>query len=214
MTEHPTVKKERRSWHGRGLTSFLVTLIFITLAFTGLVLSMAPSCREARESGWTVLLLTKDQLSALHAIMGGAFLVIVPFHIYFNWTILMRYIVRKKKLHLKKEAIIALLLFFLLMLGGIFELPPFGDTEEQKAQSCCEEEEAVPSLGHGVGIGRFTLEELCTEAGLSLEEVTHFLEEEGLTVSPENTLRELAEQKQMAPVDFKEFLVNEKTKTN
>jgi DNA-binding transcriptional MerR regulator len=64
-----------------------------------------------------------------------------------------------------------------------------------------------------MGVGRLSLRQLCSEAGLSLEAVTAFLQEEGFSVSPENTIRELAQQKQMAPVDFKDFLLGEQQRT-
>ena len=217
MTEQTTVKVERRPWHGRGLTSLLIGLIFLTLALSGLILYLAPPCRVARESGWTVFLLSKDQWNALHVIMACSFVIGGIFHVYFNWRILVRYLILKRKFHLKRETTTALLLFLVLFFGAVFDLPPFGYltelTEEQKAQSCGGELLPEPIPGHGMGVGRLSLRQLCSEAGLSLEAVTAFLQEEGFSVSPENTIRELAQQKQMAPVDFKDFLLGEQQRT-
>lgn len=210
-----TTDKQKTPWNGRGLTSFLISLVFPVLAVSGLVLYLAPSCRIARETGWSVLLLTKDQWKALHIIMACTFVVAGLIHVYFNWRVLLRYLFLKQRLHLKKEAVTALLLFLLLSAGAIFEVPPFSFltalTEEEKAGSCAgvlAGEAAHPALGHGTGVGRMTVQEFCDDAGLLLEDTLSRLQEAGFTADPGSTFRALSQQKQMSPMDVKEWLLN------
>lgn len=218
MTDKTSAALQPRPWHGRGLTSLLISLIFVTLALSGLVLYLAPPCRVARESGWTVFLLSKDQWNALHVIMACAFVVAGTLHVYFNWRILMRYLVIKRKFHLKGETVTALSLFLILFIGAIFELPPFGYltalTEEEKAMSCGGEllpDGAVGSaVGSAGGSGRLSLQAFCTQRALSLEDTMHFLEAEGFSVRPESTLRDLAHQKDMTAFELRAYLESKK----
>lgn len=61
--------------------------------------------------------------------------------------------------------------------------------------------------GHGAGLGRLSLQELCERDGLPLEKAMGVLRQQGFTVMPESTLKELAEQKGISPAEVRDLLI-------
>jgi hypothetical protein len=53
-----------------------------------------------------------------------------------------------------------------------------------------------------------TVQEFCDDAGLLLEDTLSRLQEAGFTADPGSTFRALSQQKQMSPMDVKEWLLN------
>lgn len=116
---------ERKRFHWRGLTSLVVTLAFLVLAVTGVMLYVSPQGRVANWTGWSILGLGKEQWAAVHTTAAVLFLIASAFHVYFNWPVLLHYIVLKRRLHLKREMIGALVVVAVVFAGTILEIPPF-----------------------------------------------------------------------------------------
>lgn len=271
MSEDPGKKK---TFHGRGLTSFVVLETFLLLLITGIVLYITPQGRVARWSDWRVLGLSKEQWSGIHMAIAAIFIVASVFHIYFNWRVLISYF--KKKLqrgfHLKIEFAVATALTVLAVATTLYEVPPFGTLiawnddikvywEARSAPAPYPHAEdstlaefaentgadldgmlqnlakakikgAKPAIkigklaaqngmppsalfplmkgektgasdggGHGMGLGRKTLETYCSEQGIDLDTAIATLKTKGITAKPTDPLKNLATDLGGAPAD-------------
>ena len=92
-----------KKFHWRGLTSFLVTLGFLLLAFTGMMLYFTPKGGVAHWIDLRLLGLDKDQWAAIHMLAAILFVIAAGFHLYFNWRIFIHYIKTKAGFNLKRE---------------------------------------------------------------------------------------------------------------
>ena len=75
----------------RALTSVLMTLGFMMLALSGIMLFLAPPGRVANWTNWTLLGLRKSAWGGLHIWFGTLFLVLTAVHVFFNWRPLLGY---------------------------------------------------------------------------------------------------------------------------
>jgi hypothetical protein len=272
---------ERKSFHWRGLTSFIVTLAFLVLAMTGVILYVSPQGRVANWTGWAVLRLSKEQWAAVHTTAALTFLIASGFHIYFNWSALVRYLVLKRRLHLKRELIGSAAVVAIVFAGTAAGIPPFstvadlndrikahwegrseqapyphaeastfadfsgrtgipvadlmerlaraGITVDDPASRTLDDiaranglspkelfarisgSSASGSEGHGQGLGRLTVRDLCESIGIPLERALDVLREEGYAAEGATTLKTLAAQKGSTPAEIKS-LIAEKSK--
>ena len=269
--------QERRSFRWRGLTSFVVTLAFLVLATTGVILYVSPQGRVANWTDWTVLGLDKEQWAAVHTTSALLFVIASAFHIYFNWDVLVSYVVRKRRLHLKRELAVAAAVVTVVFAGTAAGIPPFSNiadlndrikahwesrsvqapyphAEDSRLDEFSEQtgtpldvlverlsragikvddpasqtlgdlaraqgltpnelfakisgESKSVTEGHGMGLGRLTVEVLCGQNGIPLEKALDILRREGYVVESGTTLKALAEQKGITPADIKDLIV-------
>lgn len=120
-------KNGKVSFHWRSFVSFLLTLSFVVMVFSGLVLYLAPSGGQARRAGWQFWLLGRDGWMAQHLTASTVFLVVSIFHLYFNYRALLSYIRNKAQKGLRRpvELAAALLIAVFLVAGTVAELPPW-----------------------------------------------------------------------------------------
>jgi len=224
-----TSNTERERLHWRGLTSLIVTLAFLVLATTGVIMYISPQGRVANWTGWNVLGLSKQQWIAVHTTMALLFVIASCFHVYFNWQALVRYLMLKRRLHLKREMIGAVAVVTVVFACTVFEVPPFssiialnghgkGRWEDQDStptdfkestalETVSQEHFAGPGKGHGAGLGRQTIQSLCESNNLPLEKALGDLQQQGFTAKAQSTLKALAEQKGMTPAEVRDLLV-------
>ncbi len=69
----------------RAITTTLLIIDFITVVFTGIGLSQAPSGRIAYETHWTFLGFPKLKLERLHTRAGFLMVILVIFHFSLNY---------------------------------------------------------------------------------------------------------------------------------
>jgi len=225
--EAVTIRPKLVQW--RALTSLVILLAFLVLATTGLILYVAPQGSVANRTGWSVLGLSKQQWIAIHTTMALLFLVTTGFHVYFNWQTLLRYLVFKRKLHLKREMIVAVVLVSVVFAGAALGIPPFsvittfnshggggrqfrGSTLEDLREAptpggTLEEQSAGTGRGHGAGWGRQSVQSICESNGVALEEALDALRRQGFAANADTTLRILAEQKGMSPAEVRNLIV-------
>ena len=60
----------------KGFTSLFLTITFVALSLSGIVLYVAPRCRVADRIGWTVTGLEKGQWESIH--INGALFFMMP----------------------------------------------------------------------------------------------------------------------------------------
>ena len=220
---------EQKTLHWRGLTSLVVTLAFLVLATTGVIMYISPQGRVANWTGWNFLGLTKQKWIAVHTTMALLFVIASCFHVYFNWQALVRYFVLKRRLHLKREMIGAVVVVAVVFAGTIFEIPPFSSivalnghakghwghqdstpidfAESRVSETVSQEHFAGPGKGHGARLGRQTVQGLCESNSLPLEKALGILQQQGFAAKAESTLKALAEQKGMTPAEVRDLLV-------
>ena len=117
----------KKSFNLRAFTSVFVGLSFLFMVVTGLALFIAPSCRIARDTSWTVWGHDKDQWVAVHVWLSIAFIIASAIHIYLNWRILMGYF--KDKIHkgwaFRAEWLVALAVCVVFYAGSARGVTPF-----------------------------------------------------------------------------------------
>lgn len=185
----------------RGLTSLLLSLSFLVLIISGIVLFLSPKGRVAFWTNWTLLGLSKEDWEAIHINISVLVLAVSGFHLYFNWTLFVKYIKVRTKwaFNMKKEMLASTLIVTLIVVGSLFGLPPFSTVMNlhDKSQAFWEERAPRAPAPHAE---EFSLGHLAKTIGLSIEEVTTALEKEGFT--PESrfiSVRELGEKHGVAP---------------
>jgi hypothetical protein len=100
-------------------------LSFITLFLSSAILYFLPDRKISSWSGWKFLGLDKQQWDNLHINLGIFFLVMMVWHIYFNWKAIKNYLKVKRKLKIfTKEFNIALAWVTVFMIGTILMIPP------------------------------------------------------------------------------------------
>jgi hypothetical protein len=267
---------QKKTFHWRGWTTFLLTISFIVDTVSGIILYIAPPGRIAHWTLWTVWGLDKEQWEAIHTIFGYVLLIIAGIHVYYNWKMFMNFLWSKlrKALHLKWELTSAAVLSLVILLGTIWDIPPFSTTmnlgerfkeswEESKAEVPIAHAEllslqdfaekikvpldqaidalkskgytvkdaqqtlgeiakehntspdqlyeamksegvkpTVPETIEGSGLGRKTLEAICAEKGLSLDEALARLEGNGIEAKASDTLKDIANKHGKMPMDI------------
>jgi len=122
------MNQKKKRFNMRVLTSLTVTLGFLCLAFSGIVLYFSPKGRVANWTGWTMFGLEKEEWGGVHTILAIMFVLASALHIYFNWRPLLRYFTdaiakgMRNRLELAAAALITLVFFT----GALMGVPPFG----------------------------------------------------------------------------------------
>lgn len=127
MTAATEPRSAGRRWlHVRGLISLGVTLSFLVMALSGIVLYVAPRGRDANWSGWTCLGLWREQWVALHIVVSTLFILLGLVHVYLNWPALWGYLHSRLRpgLNLWKDLLIALVVVGGLSAAAVVELSP------------------------------------------------------------------------------------------
>jgi hypothetical protein len=186
---------ERSPLQWRGLTSFIMTLAFLVLATTGVVLYVSPQGRVANWTGWSVLGLHKEQVAAVHYSASLLLVIASAFHLYFNWQVLVRYLVLQRRVHLKRELIGAIVLVTIIIAGTILEIPPFSSISSlnDRIKVHWENRSSQAPYPHAEAS---TLADFSRRTGMSLTVLKERLTQSGIitAVDPESqTLADLAE---------------------
>jgi len=122
-----TKKPSRKyAFQWRAYVSLFLLLAGVLLAFSGVVLYVAPSGRIAKTIEWRPLWLDKGQWETLHTALGFVALFFGYLHVRYNWRPILSYLRRKlgDALRLRKELVMATLTTLLLVIGSVYDLPP------------------------------------------------------------------------------------------
>jgi hypothetical protein len=177
------INAEKKSFHWRGHTSLVVTLAFLVLATTGVILYVSPQGRVANWTGWNVWGLSKEEWAAAHTTAALLFLVASGFHVYFNWSTLVRYIVRQRKIALKREMIGAAAVVAAVFVGTVVGIPPLSgiadlndrikahwEGRSEQAPYPHAEASTLADFSEKTGIPPATLVERLARAGISVDD--------------------------------------------
>lgn len=178
----------------KGFTSLLLSLFFLALSVSGVILYLTPRGRMANWTGWTMLGLEKQAWQALHIGVALLFLVAAVVHLVFNWGMFWGYL---KKLRF--EALAALLIAGFVGVASVQGLAPFGIlmTWNNQIKDYWERQPISAPMPHAEEL---TLEQLAVNMGLSLEQVLQALRQEGIAVGdPSLTVAQVAAQSGQSP---------------
>ncbi len=112
----------------RALTSLTVSLSFLFIGFSGIMLYVSPKGRVANWTGWSLFGLSKEGWASAHTTMAVLFLVACALHIVYNWRPLLNYFKLPLAEGMKRsrsEVVGALAITLVVFLGTLWGLPPF-----------------------------------------------------------------------------------------
>jgi hypothetical protein len=134
----------------RGFTSLLLTLLFLALSFSGVILYVTPRGRMANWTGWTMLGLEKQGWQAIHINIALLFLIAAGLHLFLNWGLFWGYI-KKMKL----EMLVAVVIAGGLLVGTIKGISPFGSLMilNEQIKDYWEREPVTAPMPHAEGRG-------------------------------------------------------------
>lgn len=191
--------KKKFSW--RGFISLYITLSFIIMAISGIILYFSPPGRVANWSYWRFLGLLKSQWQAIHTIFTFLFIVAAGFHLFFNWKPFIAYLKTKfeSNIKLRKEFLLSIVVVVLIFVMTIYDFAPFKNVmsfgEELKASWSTEKTE--PPIPHAEDL---TVVEFAKTINMSVEEIKNSLSSKGIIIQDENiTIKELASKNNISP---------------
>jgi LysM repeat protein len=192
-------KKKRFSW--RGWTTFVLTISFIVDTISGIILYISPPGRIANWTDWRVWGLSKGEWEAVHTIFGYVILIIVFFHLYYNWKMFLNFIWSKvkKAVNLRWELITATLVSLLIFLGTLWNIPPFSSTMElgEYFKASWEESKTDTPIAHAELL---SLQEFAKKINVPMDQIQNSLKAAGYRVKdPGQTLGEIAEENGIPP---------------
>ncbi|MCG6925765.1 MAG: DUF4405 domain-containing protein [Acidobacteria bacterium] len=178
----------------RAFVTLFVTLSFLLIAASGLVLYVAPPGRVAHWSLWTLGGLDKEGWQSIHTVFAFLFVLAGVFHVYFNWRILWSYLRSKlvAGIRMKRELGLAAGLVVAIGVLTVADLPPFATVMDlgTRAKEGWSVEGAEPPVPHAEIM---TLERLAAVTQIPVDRALGNLEKAGLDdATPRSTIAALA----------------------
>lgn len=202
--------KNRRQFNFRSLVTFTVVLSFLVMSFTGVILYLTPQGRMAHWTGWRLIMLDKEQWSALHINTCLLFLFAAALHIYLNWRVLISYIRTRAVAGFRRKwefaaALVISTAFVVTTLGAIPPLSLVTDWNEDIKTYWSRQVRTKAPMPHAESLPLKRL--VTTIEGMTLQDATGVLRAKGFEVPDASiTLEELAGQKDLSPMDIYEML--------
>ncbi|MBI5689809.1 MAG: DUF4405 domain-containing protein [Verrucomicrobia bacterium] len=180
MNDKTTTSSAGFQW--RALTSVLMTLGFLMLALSGLMLFLAPPGRVANWTNWTLLGLRKSEWGGVHIWFGTLFLVMTAFHVFYNWRPLLSYFKNRvtRAVGFRQEWAVAGALTAVVFAGTKADLPPFSSflTWNEEFKASWEKASDRAPIPHAELL---TLAALAEKGGVDLPTATARLAAKGIT---------------------------------
>jgi hypothetical protein len=204
----------KKTFNYRVFTSFTLTLAFLMLLISGIVLYISPAGRVANWTSWNIWGLSKTQWTNLHLTFMVIFIITGVLHLfYFNWKLFWSYLKTKTPagFKFKPEMSAAIILFIVLVVGTQLKIPPmstvayFGEIfseswEENQIKAPVSQAELL------------TVQQYAATIQEPIDNVMAVLKTNGYEANgPDHVLAELAAKYNMAPSDIDKLF---KTETN
>lgn len=136
----------------RRVITLTVLLSFVVLSLSGLLMFVSPQGRVAYWSRWTLVGLTKEQLTSIHTTVMVLFLAAAIWHVVLNWRAILGYLRNRSKQVrvLTPEFGVALALTSLFVVGPLADVAPFRQYLDagESLKSAWEAESGSPPWGH------------------------------------------------------------------
>lgn len=188
-------------FHWRAFVTLYVTLSFLLLAVSGIVLYVAPPGRVANWSRWTLGALDRHGWQSVHTVVALVFVLAGAFHLWFNWRTFWFYLRSKLAEGLLAKRELALATAAVVAVAGLTlaDLPPFGSVMDlgDRAKESWSSGGGEPPVPHAELL---TLERLATTTQIPLDRVLANLDATGVNgVEPGVTLAALASANGLTP---------------
>ncbi|HOW64890.1 MAG TPA: DUF4405 domain-containing protein [Candidatus Paceibacterota bacterium] len=204
-----TMQNPKSSFQWRALTSVVVSMAFLALAVSGIVLWAAPPGRIANWTDWSMLGLRKSQWIDLHIWFSLLFVVASIFHLILNWRPLMSYFKNKatRQFGWRREWLAGVLLCGALFAAVRLELPPFSSflVFTDTLRESWDIQNDRPPIPHAELL---TLGELAEKAGIEVTNALSVLESRGIRgAAPDLRMGEIAKQNRLPAQRIYEIMV-------
>lgn len=189
----------------RGFTSLLSTFSFLISLVSGIILYFTPQGKIAHWVHWTFWGLDKETWSALHINSSLIFFIIVIFHIYYNWNLLIGYMKKRAKmaLNLKAETLTALLISIFIIFASLYNIQPFGTImkwNEDMKNFWAAKADAEPPIPHAESM---TVSEFCEKLNIPIERFENRAKQNNWQILSNNdTIEDIAKRSHIAPAEI------------
>ena len=193
--------------------SLSAILSFAVLTLSSVILYFIPDRKVTSWTSWNFLGLDKQQWDNLHINLGILFLVMIIWHIYFNWKPIKNYLKEKKELKIfTKEFNVALVVTSLFTAGTITMTTPFNFLV-----NIGNGVKAMNSLNNGnppFGYAEYsTLEDFCLLISVDTKSALKKLEKENIQIdSSKEILKSIALKNNISPKDIFLIIKTDSTK--
>jgi hypothetical protein len=195
--------------------SLTAMLSFIVLAISSIILYFIPDRKVTSWTNWNFLGFDKQQWDNLHINLGILFLIMIVWHIYFNWKPIKNYLKEKKKFKIfTKEFNVALIITTLFTIGTITMTMPFSFLVNigNGVKSMNSLDNGNPPFGYAEYA---TLEDFCLITSIDINEAKERLKIKGITVnSTKDKLKFIAFNNNISPKDIFLIIKNNSTRVN
>ncbi len=168
-------------FHWRAFVTLYVTLSFLLLAVSGIVLFVAPPGRVANWSRWTLGALDRHGWQSVHTVVALVFVLAGALHLWFNWRTFWFYLRSKLAQGLLAKRELALATAAVAAVAGLTlaDLPPFGSVMDlgDRAKESWSSGGGEPPVPHAELL---TLERLAATTQIPLDRVLSNLDAAGV----------------------------------
>lgn len=202
--------QKKKKFKLRAFVSLYMTIAFIIMIVSGIILYISPPGRIAHWSYWSLLGLTKAEWQATHIIFTFIFVIAGVLHIIYNWKPLVAYFANKISgtSSIRKELTLSIIFSVFLFVGTYYSIPPFVsviDFGEEMTDSWSDEQNEPPA-SHAE---RYTISELAFNLNLSTNQLVQKLNNNGYEVKDTlQTLELLAKEYDVYPNEIYNKLIN------
>jgi hypothetical protein len=182
-------------------------LSFIIIFISSGVLYFIPDRKVTAWTDWSFLGLDKQQWDNLHINLGIFFLLMIIWHIYFNWKPIKNYLKVKKELKIfTKEFNVALIWTTIFMVGTITMTIPLSILVNlgNGVKAINSLDDGNPPFGYAE---ESTLKDFCILTNINQENALKRLKEKNITVtSDKESLKEIALRNHTSPKELYTFI--------
>jgi len=190
--------KTKFSW--RAFTSLYITLSFIVMIVSGIILYIAPPGRIAKWSYIPILGLEKDQWQALHTIFTFLFIIANGFHLYFNWNQFLSYLKdkRKKVFRIRRELFSAIFITIGIFYLVLLEAQPFKAVTDfgESMKNDWSNDSYEPPVPHAE---EMTISELAKKINKEPQTLIFHLNEHGISADQNSVIKMIAQKYNLSP---------------
>jgi len=193
--------------------SLTAMLSFIVLMLSSIILYFIPDRKVTSWTSWNFLGLDKQQWDNVHINLGILFLVMIIWHIYFNWKAIKNYLKKKRELKIfTKEFNVALIVTILFTVGTVTMTLPFSFLVNigsgMKAKNSLID--GNPPFGYAEYA---TLEDFCLITSIDIDNAIKKLEEKGIVFdSAKETLKSISANNDITPKNIFSIIKTTSTK--
>ncbi|WP_421715540.1 DUF4405 domain-containing protein [Arcobacter arenosus] len=182
------------------ITSLTMMLSILIMAYTGIMLFIAPPGRIANWANWKILGLSKEQYGQVHTTFMVLILVMTILHVFYNWKPITSYMKNKAKqmIVFTKDMLVAVVLTLVFLVGTLTFITPFSSFLEfgDGIKNSWEKEYGTAPYSHAE---LSSLESFCKKLGFDIKESEKILKNNNIIFEPSQSLSQIADDNSVSP---------------